>query len=83
MNTHTDGLYGNTCKRYEFDDIGVSYTTCGPTSKMGEWKRSGQRCCCPQWLSPQLHGCYLLFNQATNIALQEMRTLHNDLQYIQ
>jgi len=37
----------------------------------------------PQWLSPQLHGCYLLFNQATNIALQEMRTLHNDLQYIQ
>jgi len=44
MNTHTDGLYGNTCKK-DFDDIGVSYASCGPTSLVDGWKGSGQSCC--------------------------------------
>ncbi len=45
MNTHSDGLYGdNTCKEKTLSKIGVSYTSCGPTSCRGGWKGSAQGC---------------------------------------
>ena len=68
------------------DIFGVSYASCGPTISGGGWQGSGQGVSVPPLhigLVSQLPRCPLLLAKQQQEALQEKRTINNDLQYIQ
>ncbi len=65
--------------------FGVSYASCGPTIRGGGWQGSGQDVNVPllhYGLVSQLPCCPLLLTKQQQEALQEKRTINEDLQYI-
>ena len=79
MNTHSDGLYGiQHFVKKDFSKIGVSYASCGPSSRQGGIWVSERGDVVPLSevnYGPQLPHASSFINQTTTMDLQQKRKM--------